>query len=331
MNKTESKLKGAVKDLFSGGKVDLVIGYENGTLPLRNRPCFVRSADEADRLVWDSFCVNNLAVYLPRFFQMQEHKKEETRLPKVGIVAKGCDVRSVVGLVKEKQIPRENLVIIGVPCQGLIDLKKVETMLNGDSLSVCEENSEGTLHITTMKGAKKKIVKEQVTSDACLECRYPLLEDVDVLIEGDTRESSKEKYANVKTFEAKSNEERWKYFEEEISKCIRCYACRHACSNCYCQVCFVEQTKPRWVGMSDDLSDIMLYHIGRIFHQAGRCVGCDACVRACPMGIDIRTFTQKLVKDVEELFDYIPGLSLEELPPLCTFKENDSQNFITEP
>ena len=75
----------------------------------------------------------------------------------------------------------------------------------------------------------------------------------------------------------------------------------------------------------------MLYHIGRIFHQAGRCVECDACVRACPMNIDLRTFTQKLVKDTGELFGYVAGMSFEELPPLCTFKEDDNQDFITEP
>jgi Fe-S-cluster-containing hydrogenase component 2 len=75
----------------------------------------------------------------------------------------------------------------------------------------------------------------------------------------------------------------------------------------------------------------MLFHIGRIFHQAGRCVGCNACVRACPMGIDLQVFTQKLVKDVQELYQYTPGLPLEEPLPLCTFKVDDSQDFITEP
>ena len=93
----------------------------------------------------------------------------------------------------------------------------------------------------------------------------------------------------------------------------------------------MDQTKPAWVDRGNHLSDVMLYQIGRIFHQAGRCVGCDACVRACPMGIDLRMFTQKLVKDVKELFGYTPGLSLEELPLLCTFREDDTQDFITEP
>jgi Fe-S oxidoreductase len=75
----------------------------------------------------------------------------------------------------------------------------------------------------------------------------------------------------------------------------------------------------------------MLYHIGRIFHQAGRCVECDACVRACPMGIDLRTFTQKMAQDVKEMFDYSPGFSADVPVPLCAYKLDDKQEFITEP
>ncbi len=331
MNETESKLRDAVKDLLASDKVELVIGWENGSLPLRSRPCFVRKADGADKLVWNSCCTNNLAVYLPRLFERPARPRADYKVPRVGIVAKGCDVRSIVGLAKENQIPRGNVVIVGVPCRGLTDLTKVEAMLNGDVVAGCEEDSEGTLHVTTRSGKTKTIGKDRVIADACLECQHPLPDGADVVVEGEPKEISPEEYASIGEFEARSPEERWQYFVAEISKCIRCYACREACPNCYCKVCFADQTKPRWVGASDDLSDVMVYHIGRIFHQAGRCVECDACVRACPLGIDLRMFTRKLAKDVKELFDYVPGLSTEELPPLCTFKQDDSESFITEP
>ena len=88
MNDTEAKLRDVVKGLFAEGKVDVVIGYERGSLPLRSRPCFVRSADEADRLVWDSYCANNLAVYLPRLFDRPSDPRAEYNPPMVGLVAK---------------------------------------------------------------------------------------------------------------------------------------------------------------------------------------------------------------------------------------------------
>jgi len=331
MNNTEIKLKGVVKNLFAREKIDILIGYENGSLPLRSRPFFVRSAGETEKLVWNSFCINNLAVYLPRFFQKQEHKKEEKPLPRIGIIAKGCDARSVVGLLKENQVPKENIIVIGMPCPGMIDPARVEAALGGASPYSCREEADGSLDVTTSSGEKKRLKREEMIAEACRECSHPLAEGADVQIEGESKKASDERDEKIREFEAKSTEERWQYFIKEISKCIRCYACRQACPNCYCKICFADQTKPRWIGAGDELSDLMLYHIGRIFHQAGRCVECDACVHACPMDIDLRLFTQKLVKDVKELFDYVPGLSVEEIAPLCTFEQDDSQSFITEP
>jgi len=132
-------------------------------------------------------------------------------------------------------------------------------------------------------------------------------------------------------FSQKSTSERWEQFCREISKCVLCHACRSACPNCYCKVCFADRTRPDWTGSGYDLRDVIAYHLGRIFHQAGRCVDCGACVRACPMGVDLRTFTYKLVTDAEELFDHVAGLDLEQAPPLRVFDPNDSDNFITEP
>ncbi len=177
---------------------------------------------------------------------------------------------------------------------------------------------------------EESINREDILVSACSECPSPFQEGARVFIEGAPRAKGGTQYAKLAEFEKMSSGERWNYFREEISKCIRCFACRQACPNCYCKVCFADQTKPSWLGEGDDITDSMMFHIGRIFHQAGRCVECDACVNACPMDIDLRIFTQKLGKDVKDLFGYVPGLSDEDLP-LCTFKEDDSQEFITEP
>lgn len=83
--------------------------------------------------------------------------------------------------------------------------------------------------------------------------------------------------------------------------------------------------------MTTDLTDIIFYHTIRIFHQAGRCVDCGACVRACPMNINLRLFTRMLVDEVKERFGYEPGVAPEELQPLATYSAKDKQDFMIEP
>jgi len=75
----------------------------------------------------------------------------------------------------------------------------------------------------------------------------------------------------------------------------------------------------------------MMYHLGRMFHQIGRCVGCDACARACPMGVDLRILTRKLREDAKELFGYEPGSSKDQMNMLSQFKGTDSDGFTTSP
>ena len=276
----DKKIQDIARKLLKEKKVDVVIGFEKGTLSSSATPCFIRNPDKADRLIWNSFCGNNLANYLPK------------RKDKIGIVAKGCDSRSIVVLIQENQIKREQLYIIGVPCEGMTD-------------------KNGELH------------------DYCLICEHKNPVIYDVLIGEKVKENKKkDKYKEVEKFEKKSSSDKWQYLESELSKCIRCNACRNACPTCYCKECFIDQEKPRWVGTTNNLSDIIFFHLGRIFHQAGRCTDCGACVRACPMNIDLRQFTQKITKDGKTLFDYEAGLDIDVKPPFTTFKEDDAQDFI---
>jgi formate dehydrogenase subunit beta len=315
MESLENSIRETARKLLSKKKVDLIIGFKQGTLPLRATPCFVDKVEDVQKLVWNESCDANLSKYLVG------------RKEKVGVVAKGCDARSIAVCVVEKQISRENVVIIGVPCRGLIDRKKVEAEIN--NREVLEANIEDEQIVVKGEGFELALPKSGFICDSCLTCRHRTPPIYDVFVGGKVPETSQvDEFHEVYDLESKSAEERWAYFKEELSKCIRCYACRNVCPLCYCKVCFVDQTMPAWFGKTNDLSDTVIYHIVRAFHVAGRCVDCGACSRACPMDINLRELVKKTEKIMKERYEYEAGLSLEEVPPLGEFKMDDSQEFI---
>jgi ferredoxin len=178
-------------------------------------------------------------------------------------------------------------------------------------------------------GVEKTIKKADVLQDNCAICihRNPVISD-EMVAEPVEEQKGVDRYEDVRRVEAMTPEEKWNYFEELLSPCIRCYACRNACPLCYCPTCFVDESKPQWVGKTLDPIDTRTFHFLRAYHCAGRCTDCGSCVRACPMGIDVRAFTKKLEKDALELFGWEAGMSLDERPTLDTFKPDDPDKFI---
>lgn len=312
-----NQIREAARKLLQQREVELVIGFEQGTLPLRNTPCFIRGQEEAERLIWDSFCDNNLANYLVK------------RQEKVAIVAKGCDVRAIVELIKEKQVTREQVIIIGIPCQGMVDRRRIEAELEGKEILEIGERDDKL--ILKGDGFTRVLNWNEYLYPSCEACihRNPVI--YDILIGDMVEEKATDRYADIAEFEAKSAEERWQYISDEASKCIRCYACRNACPLCYCQECFVDDTHPQWIGKTTNISDTIIFHIMRALHLAGRCVECGACERACPMGVDIRKLNRKLASDVKGLFGYEAGTSLDQVAPLATFRPDDPEGFMLNP
>lgn len=314
MPENEKQLREVAEKLLIDKKVDLIIGYEKGTLPLRTRPTFIREPEETKRLVWNSRCENNLSFYL------------KTVKEKVGIVAKGCDSRSIVGLIKESQVKREDIFIIGVPCPGIIDRKKIEDILDGRELLEGVESDSQIL--LKAEGFEETLDQDKLLHASCRSCRHrnPVLSDT--LVGKEISQPQTDEYSDVEEFASQQDNERWAYFNDETSRCIRCYACRNVCPACYCPQCFVDQSLPTWFDRTSHLSDTLIFHIIRTLHTAGRCVDCGACSRVCPMNVELRMLNKKTEKDVKELYGYEAGTDLEELPPMATFKIDDPQEFI---
>jgi formate dehydrogenase subunit beta len=313
----ETKLRELAGVLLAEGKVDVVIGYERGTLPLRTTPCFIREAEAAGKLVWDATCEHNLARYL------------RSQRGRVAIVAKGCDARAITVLLSERQLARDQLFIIGVACQGVVDRRKVQAYLADRELQ--QATLAGAQVVFGGEGWQESLPLKELLWDGCLTCRQhtPLLYDalIGEPLAGDS-EGALEEYADVAALEAMTADERWAHFSSELSRCLRCYACRQACPLCYCPECFVDQTQPAWCGKTDETTDLITFHIVRALHSAGRCADCGACSRACPVGIDLRSLNRKLIKDIKQWYGYEAGLDPDALAPLATFRPDDPQEFI---
>jgi ferredoxin len=269
---------------------------------------------EVPKLVWDSHCGINLANYLT------------DRKEKIGIVAKGCDSRNIVTHIIENKIKREQLVVIGVPCKGMVDKRKIALKCPGE-ISEVIENETGL--IAKGNGFSQSFEKKDMLQHNCSLCihRNPVIHD-ELVAEPVEEQKGVDRYADVRAVEAMGTEQRWKYFEDLLAPCVRCYACRNACPLCYCPTCFVDESRPQWVGKSQDPNDVRTFHFLRAYHCAGRCTDCGSCERSCPVGINMRIFTKKLEKDCLDLFGWEAGLSLEVRPPLDVYRPNDPNDFI---
>lgn len=316
MTDTKAKLQTEIKQLLEDKIVDVFIAFKKADAPLRPQPAFFRSAYELDQLEYNSLCQNNLANYLTRYPQ-------ET---KIGIVVRGCESRSVNALVVEKQHPRENLYMIGIPCHGIVDIKKIINKTGEDASKYLEDQDEVSV---IYHGERVTFSREEVLHDSCLRCVHPNPVNADIVLgdplpEGDPTVIRQ----SVESFEALDKDQRFAWFRQEAERCIRCYACREACPMCYCTECFVDHATPHWTESNISPAGTQAWHIIRAFHIAGRCTSCGACERACPMDIKMTYLTDKLNEDMLGIYQFEAGMDDKTQPPFASFNMDDKKRFV---
>jgi len=279
-----SELQAQARDLLQTGAAGVVVGYGQGSQPTVTIPIFVTSPEEVGKLVWNEHCRQNLSVYLT--------KDIGTNLGKVALVTKGCDERSVIGLIQEQQLAREEVILLGMPCSGV--------SVNG--------------HL----------------ADQCTQCqvRQPSLADYVIGSASPVADTEDPRLAEIAQLEQMAPAERWNFWQAQFARCLKCYACRAVCPLCYCERCIADKTQPRWIPSSAHGAGNLAWNIVRAFHLAGRCVDCGACAQACPANIRLDLINLKLAQSVKEAFDYVPGRDPTAAPPLTTFREDDRQEFI---
>jgi len=291
-----NELRELARELLAEEKADVVVGWEDS--PRGARPIFAATPDDADKLIFDTRCLHNLATYLnPR-------RKQVADLGKLAIVIKGCDAKAVAGLLREAQLERDRVILIGVRCGG-----------------VCEDSM----------APEPVTLSPETIAPRCFRCdnREPNL--VDYLVGEPQPEPPAPLLtldARVDALDALTPAQRWDYWTAQFEKCVRCYACRQVCPLCACEQCVADKSRPQWIETASHPRGNFSWNVTRALHLAGRCVGCGECERFCPAGIPLATLNRKLQRVVRQRYGYRVVDDPEVAAPIGEYRLDDQQEFI---
>jgi ferredoxin len=218
---------------------------------------------------------------------------------------------------------REDVVIIGVPCSGLIDIAKVEKLVNKDRDEIDDITLQGEKVAVSIGGQKTELPTKEVLFEHCLGCESPTPQEYDILVGKPTNAIGDKELSRkgIKKLEDMVPEQRWAFWKEQLSRCIRCYACRQVCPACFCERCFVEESQPQWISSVSQWQDNLMFQVIRNIHVAGRCTDCGECERVCPQNIPLRSLSKKMSELVDEMFHYQAGID-KNAPALMTAYEH---------
>ena len=311
----QEMMKKRAVELLADGTCDRVLGWAVGDFAYDQTPALFGTEQELENgFVYNGFSAANLSKYLV---------KECRAGGKILVFLKPCDTYSFNQLLAEHRIKRENVYVIGVACEGKADVEKLREQ-GIDGITAIKEDGECYV-VSTIYG-DKTVKKADVLAERCVNCKSRKHMAYDELI-GDTGEviADSARFDMVEKLEAMTPDERYEFWRGELSRCIRCNACRNVCPACTCEQCIFDNPNS---GVSQKAAvnsfEENMFHIIRAFHVAGRCTDCGECSRVCPENIPLHLLNRKFIKDVNTFYgEYQAGEDPAAKPPLGTYEQND--------
>ena len=314
---TRDQLIDKAVSLLADGTVSCVLGWKKGEFDYDITPAVFNDENELkESFVWNDFCGANFSKYL-----VSKTRKCEG---KILVFLKPCDTYSFNQLLTEHRFDREKVYAVGIPCEGMVDIEKIKKAAS-DGISSIKCKGE-QLSVTTLYDDEPVVVDtESVLAERCVNCKSKKHVAYDELLGEDGDVIDSDRFDEVAKIEAMTPDERFAFWQNELSKCIRCNACRDVCPACTCERCVFDNPNSGVENKSPANSfEEKMFHIIRAFHVAGRCTDCGECSRVCPQNIPLHLLNRKFIKDINEFYgDYQAGAEVGSRAPLVNYTTED--------
>ncbi len=321
MQGVAEKILERYRALLQEGAVDRLLGWKKGEFFYDPTPAVFVGEEGLSDFVYGEFCGSNLSKYL-----IDESKKEG----RVLVCLKPCDTYSFNQLLLEHRIQRDKVFVLGVPCGGMLDMGKLRAQGITGALDAHVEGD--TVRVSTLSGGEKSCKAGNALLLKCMTCKGKDFKAADEVLEAEVADNSMagNRFAMVERLENMTAGERFNFWRGELSRCIRCNACRNVCPACSCRKCVFDNDASGVASKANaDSFEENMFHIIRAFHVAGRCTDCGECSRVCPQHIPLHLLNRKFIKDIDELYgEYQAGESPDSRPPLANFTKEDAEPSI---